>query len=53
MAQSTSSKGPAAAERSAEDIGIEAPIPKGEVDAVYEAKARVLNAAVRRAYPGD
>lgn len=35
-------------------VGIEdaAPIPKGTIDPVYEAKARVLNHAVRLVGPG-
>lgn len=49
MAESTTSKGPATTDTPADEGGIDAPIPKGEVDSVYEAKARVLNAAVNYA----
>lgn len=54
MAESSSAKGPAAADLSAYErdeapfdaAGLDTVIPKGEVDSVYEAKARILNAAV-------
>ncbi|GME26663.1 membrane transporter [Neofusicoccum parvum] len=47
MAESSPSKTLATADAPAEEMGLEAPIPKGEVDSVYEAKARVLNAAIQ------
>ncbi|EKG17366.1 General substrate transporter [Macrophomina phaseolina MS6] len=55
MAGSSATKAPTAADLPADehddapgdDIGVEAPIPKGELDSVYEAKARVLNAAIQ------
>lgn len=55
MAESSSAKGPAAADLSAYErdeapfdaAGLDTVIPKGEVDSVYEAKARILNAAIQ------
>ena len=45
----STSKAPATTDTHSDDIGLDAAIPKGEVDSIYEAKARVLNAAVKHA----